>query len=93
MYGTKPVEIYGFKPSIAYQENWPMLEHTSNAWKSISNGEIIFISEQFSIREKIKLDDFLELAINDKKLNARVGGIYADYGNSQNQLMMQLKQD
>ena len=90
-YGKKPVEIYGFKPSVVYRENWPLLEHTKNAWKDIRNGEIIFVSEQFSIREKIKLDDFLELEINDKKLSIKVGGIYADYGNPQNQLMMQLK--
>ncbi|MFL2799950.1 MAG: FtsX-like permease family protein [Paracoccaceae bacterium] len=89
-FGTNPIEIYGFKPSIAYQENWPLLMHTKNAWNDMRNGEIIFVSEQFSIREKIKLDDFLELEINDKKLTARVGGIYADYGNSRNQLMMQL---
>ena len=89
-YGTKPVEIYGFKPSIVYQENWPLLENSKNAWKEMRNGEIIFVSEQFSIREKIKLDDFLELELNDKTLTTRVGGIYADYGNSRNQLMMQL---
>ncbi len=89
-YSTQSVDIYGFKPSIVYEENWPLLEHTKNAWKEIRNGEIIFINEQFSIREKIKLNDFLELEINDRKLNVRVGGIYADYGNSHNQLMMQL---
>ena len=89
-YGTKLVEIYGFKPSVMYEENWPLLEHTLNAWKEVRTSEVIFINEQFSIREKIKLDDFLELEINDKKLNIRVGGIYADYGNPHNQLMMQL---
>ena len=36
------------------------------------------------------MDDFLELEIDDKKLTTRVGGIYADYGNPRNQLMMQL---
>ncbi len=89
-YGTQSVEIYGFKPSVIYEENWPLLEHTKNAWKEVRNGEVIFVSEQFSIREKIKLGDFLELKINDKKLNIRVGGIYADYGNPHNQLMIQL---
>ena len=38
--------------------------------------------------EKIKLDDFLELVINDEKI-IQVGGIYADYGNPHNQLMME----
>ena len=89
-YGAKSVEIYGFKPSVMYEENWPLLEHTKNAWKEVRTSEVIFINEQFSIREKIKLDDFLELEINDKKLSIRVGGIYADYGNPHNQLMMQL---
>ncbi len=89
-YGTKSVEIYGFKPSVVYEENWPLLEHTKNAWKEVRTSDVIFINEQFSIREKIKLDDFLELEINDKKLSVRVGGIYADYGNPNNQLMMQL---
>ena len=89
-YGTKSVEIYGFKPSVMYEENWPLLEHTKNAWKEVRTSDVIFINEQFSIREKIKLDDFLELEINDKKLSIRVGGIYADYGNPHNQLMMQL---
>ena len=88
-YGTKSVEIYGFKPSVVYEENWPLLEHTKNAWKEVRTSDVIFINEQFSIRENIKFDDFLELEINDKKLSVRVGGIYADYGNPQNQLMMQ----
>ncbi len=89
-YGTKSVEIYGFKPSVVYEENWPLLDRSKNAWKEVRNGEIIFISEQFSIREKIQLNNILELEIDDRKLNIRVGGIYADYGNSQNQLMMPL---
>jgi putative ABC transport system permease protein len=37
------------------------------------------------------LGDVLELEINGEKLDIKVGGIYADYGNSRNQLMMQLK--
>ena len=91
MYNKNPVEIYGFKPTTIYEENWPLLESTENAWERIRNGEIIFVSEQLSIREKIKLGDFLELELDNKKLNIQVGGIYADYGNSRNQLMMQFK--
>ena len=90
-YDNKAVEIYGFNPSIVYEENWPLLENTRNAWNEIRNGETIFVSEQLSIREKIKLDDFLQLKINDKKLKIRVSGIYADYGNPRNQLMMPLQ--
>ncbi len=90
-YNKKAVEIYGFNPSSVYEENWPLLDKKRNAWNRIRNGEIIFVSEQLSIREKIKLDDFLELEINDKKIRIQVGGIYADYGNPNNQLMMQLK--
>jgi putative ABC transport system permease protein len=90
-YNNKAVEIYGFNPSSVYEENWPLLDKKRNAWNSIRNGEVIFVSEQLSIREKIKLDDFLELEINDKKIRIQVGGIYADYGNPHNQLMMQLK--
>ena len=91
MFNKKPVEIYGFKPTTIYEENWPLLESSENAWERIGNGEIIFVSEQLSIREKIKLGDFLDLKLNDKKLNIQVGGIYADYGNPRNQLMMQFK--
>ncbi|MDC3076367.1 hypothetical protein OA328_03735 [Paracoccaceae bacterium] len=89
-YANKPVEIYGFKPSIVYEENWPLLGHTKDVWKEISNDKVILISEQFSIREDIELNDFLKLEINNEKLNMKVGGIYADYGNSNNQLMMPL---
>ena len=91
IYNKKPVEIYGFKPTTIYEENWPLLNRTENAWKRIRNGEIIFVSEQLSIREKIKLGDYLELELGNKKLNIQVGGTYADYGNSRNQLMMQFK--
>ncbi len=90
-YNGKSVEIYGFNPSSAYEKNWPLLDKKRNAWNRIKDGEIIFVSEQLSIREKIKLDDFLELEINDKKIPIQVGGIYADYGNPHNQIMMQLK--
>ena len=90
-FNDKPVEIYGFKPTGIYEKNWPLLRNTKNAWEEIRNGKAIFVSEQLSIREKIDLYDFLELEINNKKLNVRVGGIYADYGNPHNQLMMQLK--
>ena len=91
IYNNKPVEIYGFKPTTIYEENWPLLESTENAWERIRNGEIIFVSEQLSIREKIKQGDFLELELDNKKLYVQVGGTYADYGNSRNQLMMQFK--
>ena len=91
MYNNKPVEIYGFKPTTIYEENWPLLESTENAWERIRNGEIIFVSEQLSIRENIKPGDFLELELDNKKLYVQVGGTYADYGNSRNQLMMQFK--
>ncbi len=90
-YNDSTVEIYGFNPSSVYEKNWPLLDKKINAWDRMRNGEIIFISEQLSIREKIKLDDFLELEINDKKISIQVGGIYADYGNPHNQIMMQLK--
>ncbi len=90
-YNEKAVEIYGFNPSSVYEKNWPLLDKKRNAWDRIRNGEVIFVSEQLSIREEIKLDDFLELEINDKKIRIQVGGIYADYGNPHNQLMMQLK--
>ncbi len=90
-YNNETVEIYGFKPTIIYEKNWPLLENSENAWAKIRDGEIIFVSEQLSIREKIEVDDFLELEINNKRLIAQVGGIYADYGNPRNQLMMQLK--
>ena len=82
-FNDKPVEIYGFKPTGIYEKNWPLLRNTENAWEEIRNGKTIFVSEQLSIREKIDLNDFLELEINNKKLNVRVGGIYADYGNPQ----------
>ncbi len=91
MYNESPVEIYGFKPTAIYEENWPLLERTENAWEQIKNGEIIFVSEQLSLREKIELGDFLELELDNKKLNIQVGGIYADYGNSRAQVMMQFK--
>ena len=91
IYNNKPVEIYGFKPNTIYEENWPLLETTENAWERIRNGEIIFVSEQLSIRENIKPGDFLELELDNKKLYVQVGGTYADYGNSHNQLMMQFK--
>ena len=60
-YNNKAVEIYGFNPSSVYEENWPLLDKKRNAWNSIRSGEVIFVSEQLSIREKIKLDDFYQI--------------------------------
>ncbi len=90
-YNTKSVEIYGFKPSQIYEANWPLLRYGKNVWQKIRNGETIFVSEQFSVREQIKIGDILALELNGMKLNIEVGGIYGDYGNPRNQIMMQLK--
>ena len=88
---TKLIEIYGFKAASIYEENWPLLESDKNLWTEIRDGNSIIISEQFSIREGINTGDYLELEINETTLNIKVGGVYADYGNPRNQIMMPLK--
>ena len=89
-YNNKAVEIYGFNPSSVYEENWPLLDK-KEMHGIVSEMERYFCQRAVIYPRKIKLDDFLELEINDKKIRIQVGGIYADYGNPHNQLMMQLK--
>ena len=89
-FNDKPVEIYGFKPTGIYEKNWPLLRNTKMLGRKLGMARPSLLANNYLLEKKIDLNDFLELEINNKKINVRVGGI-TQISNPHNQLMMQLK--
>ena len=77
-----PVTIVGFVDHASYRDYWPMKAATSDIWDAMANRDAIVVSEQLAQRLSLRLDDTLSLG----DWQARVVGIYPDYGNPKGQI-------
>ncbi|KZD25385.1 FtsX-like permease family protein [Tardiphaga robiniae] len=81
-----PIELLGFADHATYRDQWPLLESTSDAWDRVRSGNAALISEQLSLRMKLKLGDRLDVPTPTGNWSLDVVAIYADYGNPQGQI-------
>ncbi|WP_171326598.1 FtsX-like permease family protein [Halovulum dunhuangense] len=73
-----PYELFGIRDDAMYRENWPLVDATPDAWDSVAAGDGILLSEQFARRLELGPGDAFQ---PQPGWEARVVGIYPDYGN------------
>ena len=81
-----PVEILGFADDATYRQQWPLLEHRTDAWDEIAKGHATLISEQLSRRLKLGIGDRIDVPTQAGLWPLTIVAIYADYGNPKGQL-------
>ncbi|PRY95478.1 putative ABC transport system permease protein [Hasllibacter halocynthiae] len=81
--GGVPGEIYGVRDHATYRDNWPLLEAAPDVWDRLQRGEVL-INEQTARRMSLGVGDAVALA---EGWEARVAGVYSDYGNPAAQAM------
>ncbi len=86
------LEIFGFKPTEIYKKNWPMSQETPFTWDEINGNDFVFVNEQFSHANNLSVGDSFRFEVNDKKIEKKISGVYPDYGNSKNQIMMSMRE-
>ena len=87
---NEPLEIYGFKPAEIYEKNWPMSERNKYSWRDINEESSVFVNEQFSHEKKLGIGDRFQFQANEKQFIKKISGVYPDFGNSRNQIMMSM---
>ncbi|UFS75598.1 FtsX-like permease family protein [Tardiphaga sp. 37S4] len=81
-----PIELLGFADHATYRDQWPLLDSTSDAWDRVRTGDGALISEQLSLRMKLKLGDRLDVPTPTGTWPMDVVAVYADYGNPKSQI-------
>ncbi|MGM4895255.1 FtsX-like permease family protein [Tardiphaga sp. 839_C3_N1_4] len=81
-----PIELLGFADHATYRDQWPLLDSTSDAWDRVRSGDGALVSEQLSLRMKLKLGDRLDVPTPTGTWPMDVVAVYADYGNPKGQI-------
>ncbi|SFM04948.1 putative ABC transport system permease protein [Bradyrhizobium sp. NFR13] len=81
-----PIELLGFADHATYRDQWPLLDSTSDAWDRVRSGDGALVSEQLSLRMKLKLGDRLGVSTPTGTWPMEVVAVYADYGNPKGQI-------
>jgi putative ABC transport system permease protein len=81
-----PIELLGFADHATYRDQWPLLDSTSDAWDRVRTGDGALVSEQLSLRMKLKLGDHLDVPTPTGTWPMDVVAVYADYGNPKGQI-------
>ncbi len=89
---NQTLEIYGFNPTEVYQKNWPMSDSNDFTWFNIKKEGFVFVNEQFSWEKNLGVGDSFHFDVNGKKIEKKISGVYPDYGNSKNQIMMSMRE-
>lgn len=85
-FNNTPIELLGFADHATYRDQWPLLDATPDAWDRVRNGNAALISEQLSLRMKLKPGDRIEVPTPTGHWPLDVVAIYADYGNPKGQI-------
>lgn len=80
-----PIELLGFADHATYRDQWPLLQSTRDAWDRVRSGAGALISEQLSLRMKLKIGDHVDVPTPAGKWPLAIVAIYADYGNPKGQ--------
>ncbi len=81
-----PIELLGFADHATYRDQWPLLDSTSDAWDRVRSGDGALVSEQLSLRMKLKLGDHLDVPTPTGTWPMEIVAVYADYGNPKGQI-------
>ncbi|MBA3326606.1 MAG: ABC transporter permease, partial [Rhodobacteraceae bacterium] len=83
-----PTEVYGFSDHPTYRDNWPMLDLAPRGWDLVAAGKAAMVSEQLARRAGLAVGDALAIPTPGGNWEARVAGVYSDYGNAAGQVMV-----
>ncbi|WNV07003.1 ABC transporter permease [Tardiphaga sp. 709] len=81
-----PIELLGFADHATYRDQWPLLDSTRDAWDRVRSSDGALVSEQLSLRMKLKLGDRLDVPTPSGTWPMDVVAVYADYGNPKGQI-------
>ena len=79
------VQIFGVADDPTYREHWPLIASQDDVWGKIAKGEGALINEQMWRRGAAQMGE--EVAMPGG-WNARVVGVYSDYGNPNGQVII-----
>lgn len=84
-----PADLFGVIDHAHYRRHWPLLQAIDDdPWAALANEDALMLSEQLARRLKVTPGDTLVLPAPDGPWQARVVGIYADYGNPKGHLLV-----
>ncbi|MES5047053.1 ABC transporter permease [Rhizobium nepotum] len=81
------VRIFGVADDATYRDHWPLISGTSATWDEIASGKGALVNEQFWRAGKASPGGEIELPGG---WNARVAGVYSDYGNPKGEVIIGL---
>ena len=88
-----PLSVAAFKPERIYEENWPLISYEKDTWTAIRKGYGILVNEQFAYWHGKTVGDVILIEApleKGTKLKLSIKGVYADYGNSKSEIMINL---
>jgi putative ABC transport system permease protein len=88
--GGAPIEILGLTDHATYKDHWPLLASTANVWTRLRPGDAGLISEQLARRLNLAIGDSIEVPAPGGNWTLEVVGIYADYGNPEGQIAVNI---
>ena len=68
-----------------------MSEMNKHTWYDINKEGFVFVNEQFSYAKNLGIGDSFQFQANNKKIEKKIAGVYPDYGNPKNQIMMSMR--
>jgi putative ABC transport system permease protein len=79
------VQIFGVADDPTYREHWPLIASQDDVWGKIAKGEGALINEQMWRRGAAQMGEQVAMPGG---WNARVVGVYSDYGNPNGQVII-----
>ncbi|MGH6680324.1 MAG: ABC transporter permease, partial [Bradyrhizobium sp.] len=86
-----PVDVFGLPDDATYQRHWPLLQSAGNAWERVRQGNAAFINEQLAHSMNLAPGDRITLPTPSGNWPVAVLGIYADYGNPEGQVAVDVR--
>ncbi|MEL6360940.1 MAG: FtsX-like permease family protein [Pseudomonadota bacterium] len=87
-YESAPLRIMGITPHPTYSDNWPLIAAISDPWARLEDNEGVLINEQLARRFGYRPGENIVLDLPNGPWNAVIAGIYSDYGNPVNEIMV-----
>ncbi len=81
-----PVQAQGVAEPARLREHWPLLAQVPDAWRRVTTGEGVMLSEQLARRLDVTTGDAVALGA---ERSFTVVGLYADYGNPKGHLLLE----
>lgn len=86
-----PADVFGVVDHTYYRQHWPLLDASGgDPWAHLATDDAVMLSEQLARRLKVRVGDHLTIPVPNGAWSPRIVGIYADYGNPQGHLVVNI---